>query len=297
MSVGRVGGLNGIISSVILSMIILAASMAVSSPPFRSMVEASVDGRLAASGTFEPAALSRFVDYPPSGAVANSAMMYLNSPFKPNPKFWAKDVDFSCASPWNSAGGSVRAGTAISPRHIVFAKHFPLWKDVRVVFVGNDGSPCACYVDKVKALRKGDIMIASLDAELPPTVTPAKILPANYTNFIGQVEGLPAVAMTQEEKATVWDLTPLSTNSVYDLFNFLRTENPPRSQYRVKIRSGDSGSPVFLIAGREPILLYCLTTSQGGYAMHLFRNEIQTVMDELCPGYKLEEFDFAAVGR
>ena len=31
--------------------------------------------------------------------------------------------------------------------------------------------------------------------------------------------------------------------------------------------------------------------------MHLFRNEIQTVMDELCPGYKLEEFDFAAVGR
>ena len=27
--------------------------------------------------------------------------------------------------------------------------------------------------------------------------------------------------------------------------------------------------------------------------MHSFRREIQAAMDELCPGYKLEEFDFS----
>ena len=62
---------------------------------------------------------------------------------------------------------------------------------------------------------------------------------------------------------------------------------------------GDSGNPAFLIVDNQPILLYCLF--RGGYgsgpALHLYRREIQAAMDELCPGYTLETFDFASVGR
>ena len=264
--------------------------------PIRKVIDRTIDARLEACGAFDPASLPRFLDYPPNPVVANSSFpifdALFSSPFKPNPKFWAKGIDFSCASPWNSGGGRLRAGTAISPRHIVFAKHFQLWRNVRVVFVGSDGLPCACHVEKTKALPDCDIMIASLNAELPPTVRPAKILPMNFTNFTGKVEGLPVVTLNQFEKAYVSELMIPLTNSVYDLVSYHEPAVKGRKPYREKIRSGDSGGPVFMVVNNEPILLFCLTTTMGGYGLHLFRREIQKTMDELCPGYKLEEFDF-----
>jgi len=266
----------------------------------RSDVEQSVDRRLTACGTFKPECLNRFLDYPPNPTLADSpfilsiaeALKLAKHPFPPNPKFWAKDVDFSCASPWNSGSGRLRAGTAISARHVVFSKHFPLWKGNRLVFVGTDGTPCACYVDRTKAMPDCDIMIASLETELPPTVTPAKILPRDFTNYVGKVEGLPVVTLTQFEKAYVGDLMIPLTNSVYDLISFHEPETPLRRSFYERCRGGDSGSPTFLLVGNEPILLFCLTTGMGGYGLHRFSRQIQKMMDELCPGYKLETFDF-----
>ena len=62
-----------------------------------------------------------------------------------------------------------------------------------------------------------------------------------------------------------------------------------------KIVTGDSGNPAFLLIGSEPILLYCLHTGGVGHgpAIHAHRREIQKAMDELCPGYMLEVFDFS----
>ena len=55
----------------------------------------------------------------------------------------------------------------------------------------------------------------------------------------------------------------------------------------------------FLLIGNEPILLYCLHTGGVGHGPSVFhhRKEIQQAMDELCPGYKLEAFDFGALKR
>ena len=57
----------------------------------------------------------------------------------------------------------------------------------------------------------------------------------------------------------------------------------------------DSGNPAFLLVGNEPILLYCLYSGGVGHgpAIHLYAKEVQKAMDELCPSYKLESFDFS----
>ena len=65
-----------------------------------------------------------------------------------------------------------------------------------------------------------------------------------------------------------------------------------------KIVGGDSGDPAFLLIGDEPILLYCLHYGGvgSGPPLHHHRKEIQKAMDDLCPGYKLEMFNFRKVG-
>ena len=248
----------------------------------------SVDARIAAS---DPAvSLSRFVDYPQKG-------LWGDPDFKPNTNFWLKGVDFSCVSPWNSGGGALRAGTAISKRHIIFAKHFPLWKGVRILFVGEDGGVCPCSIEATKVIDKSDIMIGLLNAELTPNIHPAKILPADYEKYIGTGAGLPVVTFNQREEAVVAELFSIKTNSVFRLIDshkpFMKTKE--RKNYCRDIVGGDSGNPAFLIFQNEPLLLYCLKGPNSGPGLHLYRREIQAAMDELCPGYKLETFDFEKV--
>ena len=84
----------------------------------------SIAQRIAGS---DPAvSLSRFADYPPSKGKLGFPRCLWEKPFPANEKFWLKGVNFSCASPWSDESGTVRAGTLISKRHIIFAKHFPL---------------------------------------------------------------------------------------------------------------------------------------------------------------------------
>lgn len=141
-------------------------------------------------------------------------------------------------------------------------------------------------------------MVGLLDYEVTPNVHPAKILPVDYEKWIGDGSGLPTVTLTQTEKAYVNDLNPIPTNAVSRYMTSHRPTDSRRSQFRDQLIVGDSGNPVFLIVGNEPVLLYCLKTggAGGGPAIHRYRYEIQQAMDELCPGYKLESFDFSKVG-
>ena len=263
--------------------------------PARNEIVSAMDRRTK-ERPFDEKRLSRFLDYPPNATVANSAFLSesLMTPFRPNPDFWLKDVDFSCASPWNSGSGRLRAGTAVSPRHVVFSKHFALWKDVRIVFVSKVGVPSAYYIEKVLDLPECDISVGLLNAELVPDVRPAKVLPPDFAKHMGKLEGLPVVTLNQDEKAMLSEMKPTYTNSpTYRLDDFREPAAKDRKPYHVKVRSGDSGSPTFLVCDNEPILLFCQTTTIGGYGLHRFRREIQAAMDALCPGYRLESFDFA----
>lgn len=242
------------------------------------------------SGVDSAVCLSRFVDYPPSKGKLGFPRCLWEKPFLANEKFWLKDVDFSCASPWNDSCGSTRAGTLISKRHIIFAKHFPLWKGVRILFVDQAGEVCPCRVAATKALEKCDIMIGLLDYEVTPNIHPAKVLPENFEKYIGDGKGLPIVTFNQGERAFLSECRRVYTNSIFNAYS-------THAEWKAvggKIVTGDSGNPAFLLIGNEPILIYCLLQGGSGQgpAIHRYRREIQKAMDELCPGYKLESFDF-----
>lgn len=231
--------------------------------------------------------LRRFCNYP-IGASKDQ--------FGLNPKFWAKGIDFSCVSPWNSAGGSLRAGTLISKRHIIFAKHFPLWKGVRILFVGEDGGVCPCYIEKTKALEKCDVMIGSLNVEVTPNIHPAKILPDDYSKYIGNGEGVPIGAFNQREMLLLAESEAVPTNGApFPCVSIRPPADKGKTGFRARIVTGDSGNPAFFIFGNQAVLACCLYSPTSGPAPHLYRREIQKAMDELCPGYRLETFDFEKV--
>ena len=246
------------------------------------------------SGADPTICLSRFDDYPPSKGKLGFPRCLFQDPFPLNTKFWLRGVDFSCVSPWNDEGGAIRAGTAISKRHVVCAAHLPLWKGVRILFVGEDGGVCPCYVEKTKTVGKTDIMVASLNAELTPNIKPAKILPEDYEKYIGDGKGLPIVTFNQREQVFLSQANSICSNHVWHA----AAKNVSWKALSGKIVGGDSGDPAFLLIGDEPILLYCL--HYGGFGsgppLHHYRKEIQKAMDDLCPGYKLEMFNFRKVG-
>ena len=270
----------------LVSGIVLAASL-----PILEFATNSIAERIA--GVDPAVALSRFADYPPSKGKLGFPRCLWEKPFPANEKFWLKDVDFSCASPWSDECGTVRAGTLISKRHIIFAKHFPLWKGVRILFVDGTGEVCPCRIEATKALEKCDTMIGLLDYEVTPNIHPARVLPEDYAKWIGDGKGLPIVTFNQREQALLSECCGITSNGVSNAVS----TNTPWKALGGKIVTGDSGNPAFLLVGNEPILLYCLFSGGAGHgpAIHRYRKEIQKVMDELCPGYKLEVFDFEQV--
>ena len=271
---------------------ILSAIVAVALPVFDFATNA-IARRIA--GADPAVSLSRFADYPPSKGKLGFPRCLWEKPFPDNGKFWLKDVDFSCASPWSDDCGTVRAGTLISKRHVIFAKHFSLWKGVRILFIDQQGEVCPCRIEATKALEKCDIMIGLLDYEVTPNIHPARILPDDFARHIGDGKGLPIVTFNQNERVYLSECRGITTNSIANV----ASTNANWKAFGGKIVTGDSGNPAFLLIGNEPILLYCLHTGGVGHgpAIHRYRREIQKAMDELCSGYKLEPFDFEKVGK
>ena len=273
---------NGIMSVMLLSCIVAVAGLALP-----KMAHEAIENRITANDPSD--CLSRFVDYERNAA---------KDVFVVNPKFWLKDVDFSCVSPWNSAGGNLRAGTAISRRHVVFAKHFTLWKGVRILFVDQEGEVCPCNVEKTKDIAGTDITVGLLNAEVTPNIHPAKILPDDFYKHIGDGRGLPIVTLTRKERAVLAEANRIPTNGAPAAVRVRKPRSAARERLREEIVGGDSGNAAVLLVGRDLILLYCLHHGGVGSGpwLHMHRHEIQAAMDDLSPGYKLEEFDFTKVG-
>ena len=102
---------------------------------------------------------------------------------------------------------------------------------------------------------------------------------------------MPIVTFNQREEAYLAQVRGITHNCLYNR----SSTNVFWRSLSGKIVTGDSGNPAFMLIGNESILLYCLQSGGIGYGPSVFhsRKEIQKAMDELSPGYKLEEFDFS----
>ena len=254
----------------------------------------------AASLSADNSVLDKFVDYMANG---------MNGVFILNTNCWAYGIDTSCVSMWNSVKKNERAGTAISKRHVLAAVHHPLGTGYELYFCGTNG---VVYTNRVTGTRNvagTDIQIASLQSELPDTVTPAYLLPTNFYEYISTGVYLPVLRFDKDERCLVSEISdglPLVGSPQTDEahFDLSVPRVPLRQPFFANIRSGDSGNPAFLIIGNRSILLGAahqglneISPESGVYRgcrspfVTYYANEIQAKMDELVPGYSLNFVD------
>ena len=255
----------------------------------------SVDARLA--GKTPATALPYFLGYPAlvSGPQTNALAA--------NPGCWAADVDFSCESPWNDEAKNRKSGTLVSPIHMLLANHHkPPDPGTNFWFRAPDG---AVHVRSIQAKQRivstpdTDLVVALLDAPLPPSIAPAKILPENFREHLGSGLGLPAVSLDQEGKILVSEIVELSTDEIpeQDLPSLATSRvpfDPTRATFYETLVAGDSSNPKFLQLEDQPILLSIhWMENHAGASIRRYADLIDSAMTNLSPhlGYRLETVD------
>ena len=124
-------------------------------------------------------------------------------------------------------------------------------------FIAKDGT----VVDRthVDSLRVGttDIRIGILNADLPPTIKPAKLLPDDWFNSL-TANRLPLLFLDQEEKALVIDLKSISaTPTIFGNIILQAPIDTKRLDFYGQPADQDSGNPVFILVNNEVVLLGC----------------------------------------
>jgi hypothetical protein len=224
-----------------------------------------------------------------------------------NANCWVNDLanKLTCLSPWNSTGANTRAGTLITPRHILFAAHYEISEGATVRFVTADNQ----VINRTMVKRRRhpaytpwfpDLTVGVLNSDLPETITPCKVLPSNYEDYLPTgPKYIAALCLDQEEKALVTDLNILSSTSASFTY-----PNLPYEQvlYEAKI-VGDSGNPAFLIVNDELALLTVWTGGGAGSGTFVTPqiatiNQMITDVDALAgnggTGYTLQTVDLSS---
>jgi hypothetical protein len=177
----------------------------------------------------------------------------------------------TCVSPWNSRQAQRRSGTAITPRHVVLATHYPLYVGDSIRFVASDNTVVARTVvqadDVLYDGNNADARLLLLDSDLPSSITPCKLFPSNYKTYLpaGNIthaaQALPLLATDQQEKGVI-----LSLFREAEEFKSMRWSTPSltnRLNFFEPIIVGDSGNPLFTVIGSE---LWLLSTFYGAAA-------------------------------
>ena len=256
---------------------------------------------------------SRIAGKNPSDALRIfSTQNHANTNYVRNPSCWVADIDLTCCSPWNSFSGALRAGTLISPRHVLFAAHYdevPVGAVMRFVDMQN-GVVDRVLVAKIRHLNYvpwyPDLTVGLLHEEVPPEISFAKILPDNYQDWLGTGARLPALRLDQEEKALIGDVWRLSAieeaegvTGRYTIFD--EPLDATRTGFYEGLVIGDSGNPAFLVINGQPVLLTVWTFGGPGAGTSLadFRQDVNALMSQLeagrgsVDGYQLEAADLS----
>lgn len=215
-----------------------------------------------------------------------------------NTSCWASSVDLTAISPWNSTGGATRAGTLISPRHIIFAAHYQISNGATIRFVDNSNNIVTrTMTNKLTHPSYSpyypDITVGILDSDVPAGISFAKILPQNWATYLPSLSStyrIPALVLDQEEKALVSDLYALG-----NMANFITPLDTTRLSFFESIISGDSGNPAFLIISGSLVILTVWTYGGAGSGTSILaqKDAINTMMSTLGGGYSLTEISLS----
>lgn len=180
-----------------------------------------------------------------------------------NSSVWCSDIDLTCISPWNSNLAAKKAGTLVTPRHILGAAHYqyPLGTVVRFVAMDNtvhDRAVVGVARHPSYTRYYPDLTIYALDSDLPAAITPCAVMPADWNTYLVKnfENRPPALGLDQEEKALIID------------FNTLGSFRTPTASDRLIFHeskiAGDSGNPAFIVVSGELVLVTVWTYGGAG---------------------------------
>ena len=186
----------------------------------------------------------------------------------------------TCISPYYSHGGPgiIQYGfTAITPQHVITSGHVDvislLEVDDTIRFITAD-NPTTVITRTIRGKVRHpayapyypDFTVCTLNTPLPATITPCKMLPANYASYLSHLENgrPPAMILNQYEQARVAELHDLGP-SAPSLANFVRPGlHRKRLEFYENLIPGDSGNPAFLIINDNLVLLTTWTLGGAG---------------------------------
>jgi hypothetical protein len=228
-----------------------------------------------------------------------------------NPNFFLQGTHaeaLTCISPWNSRGGNKRAGTAITPRHVMLAAHFALFAGDSLRFIASDNTVVTrTAVQAARIYHDGigtDAWMILLDSDLPASITPCKLFPDGYDTYLpaGVTTNagyrLPILCLDQEENGLIFDLLDIKLLAPELPVRTLTPELPDRLAFNESLIVGDSGNPQFVAIGTELWILTC-TYGPGPFygAMVTELNAMITTLDTLqgdITGYTVTEGDLSS---
>tara|TARA_R110000796_G_scaffold250380_1_gene379250 strand:+ start:1073 stop:2347 length:1275 start_codon:yes stop_codon:yes gene_type:complete len=207
----------------------------------------------------------------------------------------------TCASPWNSTGGTQRAGTAVTPRHAVCAKHYSIPVGATLRFVASDNTVVERTVVQaaniiasnplypVSSPLENDAWLMLLDSDLPASITHCKLFPYEYETYLPDgttTEGgaaIPLLALDYSENGIVFDYLgkdgPVIPPTPYNWW--IEPTMTGRLAFNDPIIVGDSGNPIFTAIGSELWLMSTFAGSGSGPAYGGLVSELNAMITTL----------------
>ena len=222
-----------------------------------------------------------------------------------NPTFWANSIAqaLTCSSPWNSTGANTRAGTLVSPRHIVFSTHYPILPGATIRFV-TTGNVTVTRTLQSSVLVANDLTVGLLDSDVPGTISFARYIaiadynklpwPTSFAEAASNAWAVPLLGFDQEEKGLVMDAR--LGEPVGSSWGNLVPVDAQRLAFYEPLIGGDSGNPCFLLLGGQAVLLTVwLGGGPGvGTSVTYCATQLNAAMTALGGGYQLTPIDLSA---
>jgi hypothetical protein len=165
-----------------------------------------------------------------------------------NTSVWTGSADLTCL-PWDGAGALV------SPRDLLTAAHLgtpAIGSTYNFVDNSNVFHTATIAAQRIIASPSGDgadIRVITFAADLPSSITPIKVMPANFRSYIPQT-AYPCWMANQDNTILTGDLVGDNPKIIIG-----KSLDATRSQLWYSVRNGDSGHPAGMIVNGQLVLL------------------------------------------
>lgn len=253
---------------------------------FQSWVNGSLVKHMAEQQTSRITGGSQKEIFSSFNAVANTYVRNVNC--------WP-GLDLTCIPAWNDLSGWFGGGVAISPRHIAMVTHYPFTVGSVLTFVTAGNVSVSRTITALANVVSGSnpahtITIGLLDSDLPATIVPAKVLPANYRDYLPSlgVFSMPiALGCNYVKQLFPRDVMPTQPN--LDIIGLEVATDVLRAPLTSGVISGDSGSPIFFALEDKLVLASMWGTAYTGPMISRFISAINASMTVLGGGYQLTQ--------